>query len=201
VIILLCVAPHWTGASSNVRVLNDGNFNEVEKGEWAVDFYAPWCAHCRALEPVWDKVADELNEKGSKVTVAKLDAVINPASAKKHSVKAYPTIQFIRDGVVISEYGSGTRNVQSIANWIANLETKRTEGNSGEDSPQKASKKVSTRKTEESEPIDEGSFHLSFLKRIIRRAPILSCSLCATGGAIVGTFFGVVWALHVIKSV
>ena len=36
-------------------ILTDENFEEnVSRGKWLVKFYAPWCAHCQKLAPVWD---------------------------------------------------------------------------------------------------------------------------------------------------
>jgi len=111
-------------ALSSIISLHDGNFDQTNVGEWAVEFYAPWCTHCRQLEPIWIEVANKLGKEGSKVKIAKLDATLNPTSAKHQKVKAYPTIQFLRDGVTIAEYGSHARDKESISKWILSLETK-----------------------------------------------------------------------------
>lgn len=58
----------------DVVILEDGNFDEnvyKSKDSWFVEFYAPWCGHCKKLEPEWNKVATEL--KGE-MKVAKVDA-------------------------------------------------------------------------------------------------------------------------------
>uniref|UniRef100_A0A8C0H3T5 protein disulfide-isomerase n=1 Tax=Chelonoidis abingdonii TaxID=106734 RepID=A0A8C0H3T5_CHEAB len=50
-------------------------FKENRKDDiWLVVFYAPWCGHCKKLEPVWNEVAIEIRNSGSPVKVGKMDA-------------------------------------------------------------------------------------------------------------------------------
>jgi protein disulfide-isomerase A6 len=58
----------------DVVVLTDANFDATvmnSKDIWLVEFYAPWCGHCKNLEPEWNEAAASL--KG-KVKIAKVDA-------------------------------------------------------------------------------------------------------------------------------
>ena len=64
-------------------VLDDANFDSVVYGSkdiWLVEFYAPWCGHCKALEPEWNAAAASL--KG-KVKLAKVDATVNDKLARR----------------------------------------------------------------------------------------------------------------------
>ena len=58
----------------DVYVLTDANFEQTVYGSkdiWLIEFYAPWCGHCKALEPEWNASASQL--KG-KVKFGKVDA-------------------------------------------------------------------------------------------------------------------------------
>ena len=51
------------GDDKDVVVLTSANFDEVvmnSKDIWMVEFYAPWCGHCKALEPEWNIAATKL---------------------------------------------------------------------------------------------------------------------------------------------
>jgi protein disulfide-isomerase A6 len=66
---------------SEVMVLTEANFEQTVYGSkdiWMVEFYAPWCGHCKSLEPEWNQAAADL--KG-KVRFGKVDATENQALA------------------------------------------------------------------------------------------------------------------------
>ena len=70
----------------DVVVLSDANFDHTifgSKDIWMVEFYAPWCGHCKALEPEWNTVATAM--KG-KVKFAKVDATENEQLARRFGV-------------------------------------------------------------------------------------------------------------------
>uniref|UniRef100_A0A5F5PL63 protein disulfide-isomerase n=1 Tax=Equus caballus TaxID=9796 RepID=A0A5F5PL63_HORSE len=53
----------------------DESFKDSRKDDiWLVDFYAPWCGHCKKLEPIWNEVGLEMKSIGSPVKVGKMDA-------------------------------------------------------------------------------------------------------------------------------
>jgi thioredoxin 1 len=85
-------------ASKNVRSFNEINFeDEVLKSDVPVlvDFTATWCGPCKALAPIVDKVADELE---GKVKVGKLDIDESPNLASKYGVRSVPTVMVFRGG-------------------------------------------------------------------------------------------------------
>lgn len=85
-------------ASDKVLVFNDLNFDEeVLKSETPVlvDFTATWCGPCRALSPIVDQIAEELE---GKVKVGKLDVDDSPGTAGKYGVRGVPTLMVFRGG-------------------------------------------------------------------------------------------------------
>jgi len=92
------------GSSSDkdVVVLTDSNFREqvIDSQEtWIVEFYAPWCGHCKNLEPIWNKAATRVkDETQGQVKLGKLDATVHQSTASKYGVRGYPTIKIFRQG-------------------------------------------------------------------------------------------------------
>lgn len=106
--------------SKDVVVLTDENFDKLvldSEDMWLVEFYAPWCGHCKNLEPIWAKAASEL--KG-KVKLGALDATVNKAKASHYEIRGYPTIKYFapgkKDSDSVAEYDGG-RTTDDIVNW------------------------------------------------------------------------------------
>merc|ERR1712121_42672 len=101
-----------------VLVLTDDNFQEGLDGNSAllVEYYAPWCGHCKKLAPQYAAAATRLKEEGSEIKLAKVDATVEKELGEKAGVRGFPTMKFYRDGDM-KDYGGG-RDADKIIAWL-----------------------------------------------------------------------------------
>lgn len=88
--------------SKNVVELNDTTFEqEVEKGKGLVfvDFWAPWCAPCRIVGPVVEKLAEKYT---GRVRFAKVNVDVAQATASGYGISSIPTLAIFKDGELVT---------------------------------------------------------------------------------------------------
>jgi putative thioredoxin len=91
---------------SNAIEVNRKNFDEVvlsgsSRAPVLVDFWAPWCAPCRMLAPVLDRIAAEFE---GRLTLAKLNTDEAPELANAYGVRGIPNCKLFVDGRVVDEF-------------------------------------------------------------------------------------------------
>jgi len=109
--------------SDGVLVLTTATFQEgIASADFVlVEFYAPWCGHCKALAPEYAKAAKALLEKYPDLSVklAMVDATVETSLGKDHGVRGYPTLKFFRkDSPSAPIDYSGGRTSEEIIAWI-----------------------------------------------------------------------------------
>jgi len=100
-------------------ILTTDNFDELtQSGDWLVEFYAPWCGHCKRLAPIWDQLASEADES---LHVGKVDCTTNNPVCSRFAVRGYPTIKLLQHGQP-KDY-SGARTVEAFLTFYRNAKT------------------------------------------------------------------------------
>jgi protein disulfide isomerase len=108
-------------SEDGVLVLTEQNFDAAISANplIVVEFYAPWCGHCKKLTPEWAKAAQSLQSAPTPVPLAKVDATVHKDLAQRFGVRGYPTIKVFRKGVA-RDY-KGPRDAAGIASHVASL--------------------------------------------------------------------------------
>eukprot|EP00798_Chlamydomonas_sp_ICE-L_P027692 gene27692-7334_t len=103
----------------DVVVLTDANFEGIiSKSKYAlVEFYAPWCGHCKSLKPEYAQAATEIKEVDDSIIIAKVDVTENKPLGEKFEIKGFPTLKWFVNGKMVSDYGGG-RDVAGIKSWV-----------------------------------------------------------------------------------
>jgi thiol-disulfide isomerase/thioredoxin len=112
-VLLIVVCVH----AGDVVEMNTALFNQhVGKdpnSPWFVDFFAPWCAHCITLKPVYDELATRL--KG-RCNVARVDCTEERELCWEHKIMGYPTLKFyFEDRVVVYR---ANRDLDSLYSFL-----------------------------------------------------------------------------------
>jgi len=102
-----------------VTVIVANNYEEIvldDTKDVLVEFYAPWCGHCKALAPKYDELGELFKPFSDKVTIAKVDATANDVP---DDIQGFPTIKLFVAGKKSDPITySGGRTVEELAAFV-----------------------------------------------------------------------------------
>jgi len=106
-------------SAAGVKVAVAKNFDElVTKSEKdvLVEFYAPWCGHCKKLTPIYDELGEKMAEED--VEIVKMDATANDVPPE-FDVKGFPTLYWLPKGTKKPVSYNGGRELDDFVKYIA----------------------------------------------------------------------------------
>jgi len=99
-------------------VLVSKNFDEVAHDiakDVLVEFYAPWCGHCKQLEPIYNELGEKYKDHPT-IVIAKMDATTNELEHTK--IQSFPTIKlYKKETNEVVEYG-GERTLDGLTQFL-----------------------------------------------------------------------------------
>jgi len=119
------------------------NFKDIvnqEDKDVLIEFYAPWCGHCKKLAPIWDELGEKL-EKETNIVIAKMDATANDVPSI-YTVTGFPTIFWVpKDKKTAPVAYQGGRELDDFIKFIAKESTEELNGWDREGKKKKKDKK------------------------------------------------------------
>ena len=99
--------------------LNEATFHHLLQGEKPVlvEFWAPWCSHCRDLEADFDRIAEEY---GQQLSIGKLNIDDHPQLVQQYFIDYVPTLMLFSDGSVV-DYVISPGSHEAIVRFIEDL--------------------------------------------------------------------------------
>lgn len=141
-----------------VTVVVAHSYNDIvldDTKDVLIEFYAPWCGHCKALAPKYDELASEYAKTTfkDKVVIAKVDATLNDVPDE---IQGFPTIKLYPAGGKDAPITySGSRTIEDLANFVkengkygADISAKE-EGHSSEEAAPAATEETKEEKKDE----------------------------------------------------
>ena len=79
----------------DVHVLTSETFDDfvLANKHILVQFYAPWCGHCKRLKPVWEQLGTKLKDH-PRIMIAEADCTVETVLCERQQVRSYPTIKY-----------------------------------------------------------------------------------------------------------
>ena len=120
-ILITAIAALGANAASSVLDLIPKNFDRIvlESNKPAlVEFFAPWCGHCKKLAPIYDELAQNFEFAKDKVSIARVDADAEKDLGRRFGVQGFPTLKWFDGKSDTPEDYSGGRDLESLSTFI-----------------------------------------------------------------------------------
>ena len=124
-----CEKSEFYGSTAVVDLCDTHFPDKTSEKVWMVEFYAPWCGHCKALKPKFIDAAKQVKGQDDDLKFGAVDCTKHQALCQKYGVSGYPTLKAIVGGKA-KEY-QGARETSPMIDFVRKLkEGKGTKGGS-----------------------------------------------------------------------
>ncbi|KAH9365426.1 hypothetical protein HPB48_003216 [Haemaphysalis longicornis] len=101
-----------------VKVVVSSNFDEVvmdKSKDVLVEFYAPWCGHCKQLAPIYDELAEKYKDRDD-ILIVKMDSTANELEHTK--IGSFPTIKLYKKETNEAVDYNGERTLEGLSKFL-----------------------------------------------------------------------------------
>lgn len=109
-----CRKPLFTGRPTPVSLAAFDKHVTRNDIPVVVDFWAAWCGPCRAMAPVFERLAGELEPD---VRFLNVDTDREPKLATRYGVRSIPTLMLFRGGDLVAQ-SAGAMDAASLRTWL-----------------------------------------------------------------------------------
>ena len=121
-LLLSAFAVLGANAASSILDLIPDNFDDIilKSGKPAlVEFFAPWCGHCKNLAPIYEELATNFDFAKDKVSIAKVDADAEKELGRRFGVQGFPTLKWFDGKSETPTDYQGGRDLESLSSFIS----------------------------------------------------------------------------------
>jgi thioredoxin 2 len=109
-----CHQPLFTGRPVPASAKSFGTHVERNGIPVLVDFWAQWCGPCKAMAPVYERLASEFEPE---VRFLKVNTEMEPELAARYNIQSIPTLMLFRKGAVVARQ-AGAMDAQMLRSWL-----------------------------------------------------------------------------------
>jgi len=109
-----CHQPLFTGHPIPVTTARFGRQIERNDIPVVVDFWASWFVPCKAMAPVYERVASEFEPE---VRFLKVDTEAEPELSARYNIRSIPTLMLFRNGKVVAQQ-AGALGAEALRSWL-----------------------------------------------------------------------------------